>query len=338
MRGCRIPTAVLTREGFTHDRKFLLLKVSNELPLQHIGIQKNPEMCLFHTSIEDNKLTVSYRPPETDVATHELEIPLDPPSCKELERVDINMYGSPTRGFNMGERYNRWFSDRFGFDVILAYWGGNPRPVLGNIPGRPNEAPRPRSVVGEIFKHVPVIGSKFQEHDATIAFNDCAPYLVITEESAANVTSRLPDGVEMDITKFRANIILEGSPAPFDEDFWGALEFEDDTTVNLTANCGRCVSLNVDYETGKSGTGPAGGVLKLLTKDRRVDPGVKYSPVFGRYGFVSKNSEGSVLKIGEKVRVSQRNEARTTFCEYLDFQGCRYFTNQECLDWPGLST
>jgi uncharacterized protein YcbX len=317
IRGCRIPTATLTPQGFAHDRKFVLLRVSDELPLKHMGVQKYPEMCLFHTSVEENEFTVSYRPPGTDVATHELEIPLEPPNFQKLKKVDVNMHGSPNQSYNMGDKYNKWFSERFGFEVILAYWGGNPRPVLGNIPGQPtNEGPRPKTLVGSVLKYVPVIGPKFETNDATIAFNDCAPYLVITEESVADVSSRLPDGVDMDISKFRANIVLKSSPGAFVEDFWGELTFEDSTRVILTGNCTRCISLNVDYETGKSGTGRAGEVLKLLNKDRRVDLGAKYSPVFGRYGFVSKKSEGSTLSVGDGVVVSQTNEERTRFCEF----------------------
>lgn len=319
IRGCRVSTATLTKEGFRYDRKYVLLRVSEELRLKHMGVQKYPEMCLFHTSINGNKLVVSYQPPGTDVATHELEIPLEPPNFQKLEKVGVEMYGSANQSYNMGDKYNKWFSERFGFEIILAYWGGNPRPVLGSIPGSP-EGPRPKSLVGSVLRYVPIIGRRYEIDDGAIAFNDCAPYLVITEESTADVTSRLPDGVEMDISKFRGNIVLKGSPIPYDEDFWGELMFGDDTKVILTGNCGRCISLNIDYETGKSGTGRAGEVLKLLTKDRRVDLGVKYSPIFGRYGFVSKRSEGRILTVGDDVAVSQRNTERTRFY------------------WPGLST
>jgi len=54
-------------------------------------------------------------------------------------------------------------------------------------------------------------------------------------------------------------------------------------------------------------------VLKLLQKDRRVDLGAKYSPVFGRYGFVGKGGEGRVVRVGEEVWVSGRNKERTKF-------------------------
>jgi uncharacterized protein YcbX len=312
----------------------MLLKVEEESPLKlkNMHITGFAAMCLFHTSIEGNTLTVKYIPAGSTVASHELQVPLEPPNFDKLRRVDVNMHHSPTRSYDMGEKYNMWFSELFGFPVILAFWGSNPRPVLGNFPGVPaKENPKPKSTVNRILSYVPVIGANLNEDDAVIAFNDCAPYLVITEKSAADVTTRLPEGFEIDITKFRANVILRGSPAAFDEDFWGELRFGDDTKLLLTGNCGRCVSLNVDYKTGKPGTGPDGSVLKLLSKDRRVDAGAKYSPIFGRYGFASKTSEGKVLMVGDAVVISLRNKERTKFCECDTPIPVGTVTNQELM-------
>jgi uncharacterized protein YcbX len=319
LRGCQVPTATLTKEGFTHDRKFVLLKDLEKTPrqVQHMAVTKFPNVCLFHTSIQGNILTVTYRPPgATEADVQELKIPLEPPNFEKSERIEVNMHSSPTIAFDMGAKYNQWFSEIFGFKVILAYWGGNPRQVLGNLPGKPtNVSSKPRTPISRILSQVPIVSRLLRPDDGVIAFNDCAPYLVITEESTADVTSRLPDGITMDMTKFRANIILRKSPVAFDEDFWGQLIFGDNTRIILTGNCGRCVSLNIDYATGTSGAGRDGQVLKLLSSDRRVDPGMKYSPIFGRYGFVSRRSEGKVLRVGEEVVVGKRNAERTRFCK-----------------------
>ena len=175
-----------------------------------------------------------------------------------------------------------------------------------------------------------------------ITFADMAPYLVVTEESLHDVSARLAEGVEMDVTKFRPNIVLSGSAEPWEEDFWGGLKIiaqddngaacddgdDEDVQRNdriielaLTSNCARCQSINVDYETGKHGTGEAGSVLKKLMRDRRVDNGMKYSPVFGRYAFLPPTSTFGQLperaagrkkiSVGDEVLVSKRNESRT---------------------------
>ncbi|KAI6709622.1 hypothetical protein PZA11_000061 [Diplocarpon coronariae] len=326
LRGCQVSSAMMTREGFYLDRRFMLLRDHEETPpkLENMQISKIASMCLFHTSIGQNKLVVTYRAPgsKSTSKADSIDIPLDLESFENLEKIPIEMYGSRTTGYNVGDIYGKWFSERFGFKVVLAFWGGNPRPVLGNLPGKPtNHGPKAKNAIAKIFSSVPVLGSMLNPDDYGIAFNDCAPYHVISESSVANVTKRLPLGVEMDLTKFRANIVLEGSPDAWSEDFWAELTFSNDSSrILLTGNCGRCKSLNVDYHTGENGTGKDGEVLKLLQLDRRVDPGVKYSPIFGRYGFVEKGGEGSVLRVGDEVFVSRKNKERTKFY------------------WPGVST
>jgi len=312
---------MLTNFGFYHDRRFVLLQPDEANPdkWKHMAVSQISQMVLFHTSISDDTVTITYRPPGSDAASPDtLEIPLEPENLDKLQKVDVNMHFSPTQGFDMGEKYSKWFSERFGFKVILAYWGNNPRLVLGNLPNRPNQGPRPKNVITKVMASIPVIGPMLEEEDEVIAFNDCAPYLVATEPSLADVSKRLPEGVDADITKFRANILLKTSDPAWAEDFWGELTFGDEgAKILLTGNCGRCKSLNVDYNTGESGTGRDGEMLKLLQKDRRVDQGVKYSPIFGRYGFASKGSEGMVLRVGDEVRLSKKNEERTRFCEFF---------------------
>lgn len=60
-------------------------------------------------------------------------------------------------------------------------------------------------------------------------------------------------------------------------------------------------------------------MLKMLQKDRRIDPGAKYSPVFGRYSFLDKESEGALVAVGDEVQVTKRNTERTVFGELLFF-------------------
>ncbi|KAJ5791343.1 uncharacterized protein N7518_008354 [Penicillium psychrosexuale] len=162
------------------------------------------------------------------------------------------------------------------------------------------------------------------QHENRITFADCAPYLVVSETSVDNVSARLPDGEIMDRTKFRPNIVVSGAAEAFEEDFWRALTVgagsgRGATRMLLTGNCVRCQSLNVDYETGKMGTGESGAVLKKLMKDRRVDSGAKFSPVFGRYAFLEPKGKGIILRVGDEVTVAEKG------------------TRRSITDWPGLT-
>ena len=129
--------------------------------------------------------------------------------------------------------------------------------------------------------------------------------------------------------RFRPNIVLaagsgsgedgNGDLAAWEEDFWKVLglEFEgEELEVELTANCVRCRSLDVDFRGGWERG--ARRVLKRLIADRRVDQGARWNPVFGRYGGV--RGEGGEVKVGAAVRVVERNEERTV------------------LKWPGIGT
>ncbi|EDN10956.1 predicted protein [Histoplasma mississippiense (nom. inval.)] len=258
---------------------------------------------------EEGRILVRYQAPmghpDRD-AIKELEIPREPTDLQGLRVLEVDMYNSRTQAYEMDKKYSDWFSEWFGFEVLLVYLGGNRRPVLGNVP--PNAAAK-RAVAGasqpalknagggwisNIAKSLLYLGSttpsakrEGDETDEWITFADMAPYLVVSETS------------------------LEEEA--YEEDFWGEITVQTDVNLILTANCGRCVSINVDYDTGAPGSGEAGTMLKKLMKDRRVDKGNKYSPVFGRYGFIDKGADGLHIEVGDDVVVSRRNKERTTF-------------------------
>ncbi|KAK7609573.1 hypothetical protein BKA81DRAFT_406318 [Phyllosticta paracitricarpa] len=288
-----------------------------------------------------------------------LTIPLVP-DMTGLKQLEILMHRSPTRAYDMGPEYATWFSKYFGFQVVLAYLGPYGREVLMSLgPDRPVQkrdeqgnsatpaADSSTSWLSSITSSLPSVplfgwlggylrsawaggvtrvepGSKAQHPDAAdpeLTFADCAPYLVVSEKSLDELSSRIPGDYQVDVTKFRPNIIIEGCALPWDEDFWGELSFETDSSpssMTLVHNCARCPSINIDYKTGAPGKGNDGLVLKAMQKDRRVDKGAKWNPVFGRYGFTPKADTGKRVRVGGDVHVVRRIEERTRF------------------DWPGI--
>jgi uncharacterized protein YcbX len=285
------------------------------------------KLSLFTTEVRfpdtrsTGEILVRYRAPDESQATHKvLCVPLQP-EIEDLQKIKVTVHQSATVAYNMGARYNGWFSECLGYEVILAYLGGNLRPVLGNL--SPNTASnvgaKNSGWVSTITRSLPLPMMVKEERDH-ITFADVAPLLVVTEASLDDVSSRLPADLKMDVTKFRPNIVLSGSPTSWEEDFWGELTVstDDNSTLQipLTQNCARCQSINIDYATGEQGTDESGSVLKKLMKDRRVDAGLKYSPVFGRYGFVGKGGAGIKVAVGDEVVVTRRNEERTKFSMY----------------------
>ena len=334
----------------------------SEKSYENMHVSKYTSMCLFTTVIDE----ASSFPPEiqvthTNPASKEqstLSIPLFPRDAASLESVRVNMHSSQTCGRVMSQIFNDWFSERFGFRVIFVYLEDEEkRPVLGNVP--PNAAERNAQLQQKMEKEKRASQSSSlsrvsnaawsilgynsasnneeagkNEEGPSITFADCAPYLIASTTSLANVSARLPDDEEMDMTKFRPNIIVSGANEAFEEDFWGELSISSRDTrfsedgeqtpcekvgLQLTANCLRCASLNVDYATGEPGTSASGQILKKLQSDRRVDAGIKYSPVFGRYGFlqqVTTPGEDKItpsVQVGDEVTVSKYNKERTVF-------------------------
>ena len=315
--------------------------------LQNMVVSKFPDMALFQQSLqrsseldddEYDQILVTFHPPSSSVASPEelsslsIVIPLKP-QVTALSQVHVNLHGSRTTGYDMGGIYGDWFSAHFGYTVKLVNLGPNLRQVLGNVAGNTQgkspltSAESSSSWLRSFIPSIPILDSLIGEQQnkddgRTITFADCAPYLVVSEDSLADISRRLPLGERMDVTKFRPNIVLSGAESAWEEDYWSGLSFgagggvEVGSCVELevTANCGRCVSVNVDYATGKFGKGEMGSVLKKLSVDRRVDRGNKYSPIFGRYSFL-KEGKGGLLRVGDDVKVTKRNKERTIFGE-----------------------
>jgi uncharacterized protein YcbX len=283
-----------------------------------MAVSKMPEMTQFLQEFQDYgtnnaAIKVTYRAyGDTDKAKT-IKIPLAP-DTESLEPYQVTMHGSSTEAFLMPAEYSAWFSSCFGYEVRLVYLGDNTRPVMFEDM-QPLE---PDPLTSFLKKHVPILGDHVgsllgprQTEPWRVTFADCAPYLIASKTSLNDVSARLPEGEEMDMQKFRPNIVMEGANEPWQEDYWGQIKINQKTEIIMAHNCIRCTSVNIDYNTGKPGTGASGEVLKRMQKDRRVDIGAKYSPVFGRYGFWDPKSPSQTIKVGDKVNVTKVNEGLT---------------------------
>lgn len=288
----------------------MLLEVTPD-GYKNMAVSRYPEMTQFLTEIETDSsgsgsITVKFKAFGNADQTKTLQVPLLP-DVEKLEPFEVTMHNSPTQAYKMPAKYNDWFTSCFGYEVLFVYLGENRRNVLFEDMVLP---PRP-TWIRNIAQKYPFLGIPVDEQ-FQITFADCAPYLIVSKTSLEDVSARLPDGEDMDVTKFRPNIVLEGAGKPWEEDFWGRIKIRD-AEIIMQHNCVRCKSINIDYETGKPGTGPSGEVLKKLQKDRRVDMGAKWSPVFGRYSYWNPKSPTQTFKVGDEVNVTKVNDGRTVW-------------------------
>ena len=299
-------------------------------------------LALFSTELrlpdddrDEGKITVTFRPPDREV--QKIEIPLEP-EIDGLKEMTVDMHRSATSAYVMPEVYSAWFSGCLGYEVQFVYLGAWRREILGNLMPKNTSASEGEGGgwFSGITKSIPYFGAEEKQEDNKIlTFADIAPYLLVSETSLHEVSSRLPEGEEMDVRKFRPNFVIAGAQTAYDEDYWGELTVKsqdggEEVRFTLTNNCARCTSINVDFDTGLAAEGEKGTVLKKLMVDRRVDPGRKFGPIFGRYGFLTdgKGQEGVVLRVGDEVRVSGRNEERTVFRKL-------YLLHTVCVDDQG---
>ncbi|KAI0022749.1 MOSC domain-containing protein [Xylariomycetidae sp. FL0641] len=286
-------------------------------------------------------LVVPLRPGDADLrspATSSSPSSDDDDDAEETE-VDVKLFGSPVRARRMAPRYDEWFSACLGYAAVLVYIGDARREVLAHAPASADRGGFLSSLASYVTGTTNARPEK--QNKEGLAFNEAAPYLVASEASLRDVAARVPD-VEM--VRFRPNIIVDDAEEEeeeeeeqggrrlqaWDEDFWGELTVaggggggqRQHVKLALTANCLRCISVNIDYATGRPGAGDSGAVLKKLMGDRRVDRGKRWSPVFGRYAFLLPSSSSSSssssdedeevveIAVGDTVRVTRRNDER----------------------------
>ncbi|KAG0134862.1 hypothetical protein HOY82DRAFT_601956 [Tuber indicum] len=256
LRPISVQSAKVTAIGPEHDRVFLLQKQDGDT-YKYMHIAHFPQLSLFHTSFGgqgENVLIVRHSPPNGE--SKELRIPLQPDKSRLVTR-EIVIHSSACMGYDMG-------------------MGSSHRLAVGSI--APLEQP------GTTTDSTPGAQTT-QRKKIEISFADCAPIMITTMASLKCVNDMI--GEEMDVTKFRPNMVVAGDDGEevtrWEEDFWGELLVGGDKRISLTGNCPRSTGINVDYATG--GVVPADKQpLEKLMKDRRVDPGTKSNPVFGRYG------------------------------------------------------
>lgn len=327
-RGVSLDKVQVTKYGFTYDRSFMLLQIEDDKgtkTFKNMSVANYNEMVRFFPEIDTARgtMTITFKPIDNS-EPKSINIPLEP-DTSSLEVIDIEMHKSPTQAYKMDDKYNDWMTSCFGYECVLAYIGEKRRQVrcsaleyktgIGGEANGNNNAQGWLSSISSVASKA--TGMIMGESTPTeIRFSDVAPFLFVSSKSMDDVHNRLPSGQKFDITKFRPNVIVSGAEKPWDEDYWGELTIGGETKIICEHNCGRCRSINIDYNTGAQGTGEAGKMLKMLSSNRRVDKGTKWNPIFGRYSWLEPASEGNEIHVGDTVEVGKTNKEHTAFGEF----------------------
>ncbi len=254
IKGCRgfeVPAWGVERMGLARDRRLMVVTSEGDFLTQ----RERPRLALVTPELDGDTLT------------------LHAPGCDSL-RLPLRTGGMPrpvniwksrdVHAIDQGEEAAGWFSQWLGSPARLVHFADGFMRRLS-----PEYAVNPDDHTG---------------------FADGYPLLIISEESLADLNSRLTEPLPMN--RFRPNLVVRNCE-PFEEDRWkririGGIEFA------IVKGCARCVVTTIDKETLERSKEP----LKTLAAFRKGPRGV----MFGQNGIPL--GEGH-LETGMTVEVIQ---------------------------------
>jgi len=260
-RGLTVASAGVDARGFAGDCRFLIVDQDNRFLTQRVL----PRMALIETGLVDDRLTLA-TPGRASITVPRLSS-LDPrPSS-----LRVIIWHDTVTADDCGDEAAAWLSDVLGLPCRLVRAGSAyARPVLA--------------------RKVPATLGLTPATPHEVSFADGYPFLVIAEESLADLNARLETPLPMN--RFRPSLVVAGG-APYAEDAWTRFRVGD-VIFHGASRCGRCVITTTDQLTAARAPEP----LRTLAK-YRLDPDGDVK--FGR-NVVHETKSGRVA-VGDAVEL-----------------------------------
>ena len=260
LAGISLAESKIERRGLEFDRRWLLVDENNKFLTQ----REFPKMAIVKTEILKNGLQVSNN-------RNSLVIPFEPQTdAKET----VQIWQSRCKAKIYENTINEWFSDTLETNCRLVVM--------------PEETQRKVNYFYAVSK------------DDHVSFADGYPFLLIGENSLADLNSRLDEALPMN--RFRPNFVISDSEG-FAEDSWKRIKIGE-TVFHIVKPCARCVMTTIDQAKGeKDGKEP----LKTLASFRTPKRSIKKKILFGQNLIAEK--AGDVLRIGDKVEILETKRA-----------------------------
>ena len=214
--------------GLRHDRRWMVVDPAGRLVTQ----RTHPRLALVRPTVLQTSLLVE----APGVAP--LELPLAPSGSVVLKAT---IWDDVCDALWLGHGPAQWISTVLRSPCALVYM-----PESTVRPADPAYAPP----------------------GARVSFADGFPFLLISEESLADLNRRLAEPLPMN--RFRPNLVIAGGE-PYSEDALDRFEI-DGVAFRVVKPCGRCVVTTTDQETTKRGVEP----LRTLATYRKQDGEVMF--------------------------------------------------------------
>lgn len=236
--GIALETARVGRMGIRYDRQWMFVDEHGMFVAQRsdggrgIGVRT---LCLVRTALVGDtvlRLTAPEMPP--------LDLPIEGPDGPP---VQVRIWDTPTTGVDQGAEAAAWAGE------LLS----RERPGRYRLVRMADETTRVA-----------------KKGEATLAYADGYPFLVISDASLEDLNGRLTEALPMN--RFRPNIVIGGCDA-YTEDRLDRIRIGD-VELEGTTLCVRCPIPTTNQETAERGKEP----LRTLATYRRTPEGV----IFGR--------------------------------------------------------
>ncbi|MBV6272767.1 MOSC N-terminal beta barrel domain-containing protein [Alcaligenaceae bacterium CGII-47] len=263
--------ALIHTGGLEHDRHWVIVDAQGVFMTQ----RQVPRMVLIQPTLSDQGLML--RAP--GVEDFVLPIAQDKEQA-EATRVPVTIWGTPTLGADEGDEVARW---------LLGFLG-IPCRLLRQHP----QAQRIASLAHVQSWRARHADNTIPERHA-FAFADGFPFLVTNYASLQELNHHLDaKGIpEIDMIRFRPNIVLDGLPA-YDEDYLAGFR-TGACTFAIVKPCARCPIPNVDPTSGLTAAEPG----LTLAEHRLRAQGV----LFGVNAVISPPAAGTYLRVGDTIEL-----------------------------------
>lgn len=260
LAGISLQESKIERRGLQFDRRWMLIDENNKFLTQ----REFPKMAIVKTEILPDALQVSCQ-------GDSLKIAFEPPTGA-LQSVKI--WSNRCQAKVYENAVNEWFSDVLETKCKLAVM--------------PEETERRVNYFYAVKK------------DDHVSFADAYPFLLIGENSLADLNSRLPEALPMN--RFRPNFVVAEAEG-FAEDAWKRIKIGE-TVFHVVKPCARCVMTTIEQTTGeKDGKEP----LKTLADFRIPKRSIKKKILFGQ-NLIAENA-GARLRVGDRIEVLETKRA-----------------------------
>jgi uncharacterized protein YcbX len=224
--GIRLKSAKVFEKGLEFDRRWMLVDRDNDFMTQRIY----PKMALFKLSMSQDQLSINYKSDS---------IPLVPANSSNLTLTKAVVWDDEVEVAEVSDEHNRWISERLGVSCrLVSFPENNSRPV----------------------------DLKYQLNHEHVSLADAYPFLIVGEQSLADLNSRLKEQLPMN--RFRPNFVFSGGKA-YEEDTWKHFAIGKNKFAAVKP-CARCVLTTVNQDTGEKGVEPLLTLSKYRKQDNKV--------------------------------------------------------------------